>query len=260
MKDYYKILGIAKNATDADIKKAYRTLAMKHHPDRGGDVTAFQEIEEAHRVLGDSQKRAEYDNPQSHVHINFGRNNPFEGSGPNHGMFDDIFQQHFNQHHRPQQRLTLWIGLDVAIQGGLQIVAIASKQGRSTVEINVPPAVDDGASIRYPGVAPGGTDLTITFRIHPHPRWERRGLDLWTTVDADFWQLITGASSTLNTILGRSINFTIPARTKPGTGLRLRGQGIKTAHAVGDIYVRLQATMPEHIPCEIIDILNKQSK
>lgn len=260
MKDYYKILNVAKSATADEIKQAYKKLAMKHHPDRGGDAAMFQDISEAYNILSDDNKRAEYDNPNSGIHINVNHGNPF---GHNFNFGNDAFQQFFDQHHqqhRPQQRLTLWIGLDTAIVGGKQVIAIATQQGRTTVEISIPPAVDDGASVRYPGIAAGGLDIIITFKIHPHPKWERKGLDLWTIVDADFWQLIIGSSATVNTILGNALTFTIPPKSNPGTILRLKGQGVQAKGANGDLYIRLQATMPANIPTEIIEILDKLPK
>lgn len=255
MKDYYKILGVAKNATPAEIKSAYKKLAMKHHPDRGGDNALFQDIAEAYNILSDETKRAEYDNPHSGIHINI-NNNPF---GSNFNFGNDIFNQFFQQHarqHRPQHRVTVWIGLDTAIIGGKQVVALATQNGRSTVEINIPQAVSDGESVKYVGIAPGGLDLIITFKIQPHPRWERKGLDLWTTADMNFWQLILGTTGTINTITGNSLNFNVPARTKPNAVLRLKGQGVRSNQAVGDMFIRLQATMPDVIPNEVINIIS----
>ena len=260
MKDYYHILGIAKNATTDEVKQAYKKLAMKHHPDRGGDAGMFQDISEAYSTLSDAAKRAEYDNPRTNsgVHVNFSHGSPFGND-----FASAAFQQFFNQHHqqqKPQQRLTLWIGLDVAIQGGKQTIVVATHQGRSTIEIDIPVAIADGSAVRYPGIAQGGLDIIITFRVHPHPKWERKGLDLWTVVDADFWQLITGGNGIVNTVLGNALTFTIPPKSNPNAILRLKGQGIQTNAASGDMYIRLQATMPANIPTEILEILSSLPK
>lgn len=256
MKDYYKTLGVDKSATADQIKTAYRKLAMKHHPDRGGDQNQFQEIQEAYAVLSDEQKRAAYDNPQP----NFG------GFQFNHGGFDfdsifDIFGARFGHQHqqrRPQARLTLWIQLSDVASGGKRTVSVGTQHGVQAIEIDIPRAIDDGQMVQYDNVAPGGGDLIITFRIHPNPEFHRNGLDLITEKTTDIWSLILGGSITVRDVLGNQLELNIPVRTQPGTILRMRGRGLanRTGHH-GDLLVKIQAQIPANIPDDLISAIER---
>lgn len=263
MKDYYAILGIAKTASPDEIKKAYRKLAMKHHPDRGGDEHKFKEINEAYDTLSDPEKRREYDNPQMRVNIN---GNPFGGAG-NHFDFDQIFEMFGarmgrQQHHQQQrhQRVSIWIPLEDAVVGGPRTIGVNMPTGNTTIEIRIPKGVQDNENIRYPGLAPGGFDLIVNYRIHPHPSWHRQGLDLYTERSLDFWDLIMGTELSIVDLQGREFVLTIPPRCKPGTMMRARGRGIeRQGHNTGDIMIRINAVLPDDIPDDIIQILEKRA-
>lgn len=264
MTDYYQTLGVQRNATDDEIKRAYRKAAMKHHPDRGGDQVRFQEIQEAYATLGDPQKKQQYDNPQPHVQINV-NGHPWQGGG-NPFDFDTIFEMFGarmgprQQQQQRTQRISIWIPLESAVVGGPRMLNIGTAQGASTIEVRIPPGIQDNENVRYPGLAPGGTDLIINYRVHPHPNWERNGLDLHCEKSLDFWQLILGTTLTLTDLQGRELALTIPPRCKPGTIMRARGRGVaREGHNPGDLLVRLQALMPTDIPEEIIDILQKEA-
>lgn len=260
MIDYYQTLGVQRNASDDEIKRAYRRAAMKHHPDRGGDQVEFQKIQEAYATLGDPQKRQQYDNPHPHIRVNV-NGHPFQGGAP--FDFDSIFEMFgarmgSRQQAQRQQRISIWISLDIAVAGGPRTISVGTPQGNIALEINIPPGIQDNENVRYPGLAPGGQDLIVNFRVHPHPRWHRDGLDLWCEYPADFWQLITGGTITVHDVLGRELQMTVPPRCRPGTVLRARGRGIaRDGHTTGDLMVRMQATMPEEIPGEILEILEK---
>jgi DnaJ-class molecular chaperone len=260
MTDYYQTLGVQRNATDNEIKRAYRKAAMKHHPDRGGDQTQFQEVQAAYDTLSDPQKRQQYDNPQVRINVN---GHPFQGAGTPFD-FDTIFEMfgaRMNSRQQPQrhQRITIWVSLDIAVAGGARTISVGTPQGNATMEINIPQGIQDNENVRYPGLAPGGMDLVVNFRVHPHPRWQRDSLDLWCEHPVDFWQLITGDTITIHDVLGRELQMTVPSRCRPGTVLRARGRGIaRDGHATGDLMVRLQAVMPTEIPDEIIEILSKK--
>ena len=260
MKDYYSTLGVARTATPDEIKKAYRKLASQHHPDKGGDTAKFQEIEEAYRVLSDPDQRAAHDNPRPDFG-GFG----FRQQGAQPFDFDNIFNMfgaQFNQQQRrpAQARMSLWIQLSDAASGGKRTVSVGSHSGSQIVEIDVPLGVEDGASVMYPGLAPGGVDLIVTFRIHPNPKWQREGFNLYTDQKVDIWTLITGGDITVKDILNRELNVAIPPMTQPGQILRCRGRGLPDrSRNPGDMMIRLQAEIPRNIPEDLLALIRQQT-
>jgi len=261
VKDHYSTLGVSKAATPEEIKKAYRKLASQHHPDKGGDTAKFQEIEEAYRVLSDPAQRQQYDNPQP----NFGGFNFRQQSGQPFD-FDNIFNMfgaQFNQtqqRQRAQARMSLWIQLSDVASGGKRTVSVGSHSGSQIVEIEVPLGVEDGATVAYPGLAPGGVDLVVTFRIHPNPKWQRDGFNLYTDQKVDIWTLITGGEIEVRDILNRELNVAIPPMTQPGQILRCRGRGLPDrGRNPGDMMIRLQAEIPRNIPEELLALIRQQT-
>lgn len=264
MKDFYKILGVERTATADEIKRAYRRLASQHHPDKGGDTTRFQEIEEAHRILSDPGSRQAYDNPSPF------RTRPDGGWQEAQGgfNFDDIFQMFGARFHggAPQAhshtRVNLWITLRDVVVGGPRVISLGTRSGNNEVEIHIPPGVNDGDSVRYPGLGPGKSDLVVTFRVRPDGRWQRQGPNLVTDVALDFWQLIAGTDVPMTLLDGSQVVVTVPPRSRPETLLRIKNRGLPTAQgSKGDVLVRLRAIMPDHIPDDleqrIRDLINK---
>jgi curved DNA-binding protein len=257
MTDHYAALGVPRTATAAEIKQAFRKLASQHHPDKGGDTAKFQAIQAAYAVLGDEQKRAEYDNPQPQ----FGGFGGFGG----HPQFNDIFSQMFGgggfgqQHPRRNHvRMTLYISLQDVAQGGKKTVAVGTSQGQSTVELDVPLGLNDGDNIQDGGLAPGGQDLVITFRIRPDPAWHRDGLNLTVEHSVSVWDLILGAEITVKNVLGHSLTVKVPPRCQPSAVLRLRGQGLRDSRgAQGDQFVKLNARIPATLAPELVEAIEK---
>jgi DnaJ-class molecular chaperone len=268
MSDYYQTLGVAKNATPDDIKKAYRRMAGIHHPDKGGDTAQFQKIQEAYETLSNPEKKQQYDNP-----------NPFGGGGPQfHNMggfpggfqfnmngFDmhDIFGQMFGHHQRPQMpsyRTTVHVHLDQAYTGGEQILQFHTVQGQQMIKINIPKGVQDGSTIRYDNLIRDGI-LLVEFRIHPHPRFERDGHNLYSVHDISVLDLIVGSKFKFNTISGKSLEVTVPPKTQPGSKLRLSKEGMPINNDYGDQFILLKPFIPDMIDSAITDsILQSKNK
>lgn len=246
MKDFYQTLGVEKSATAEEIKQAYRKLAMKHHPDRGGDQAEFQAITEAYETLSDTNKRQHYD----HQHLRSGFR--FQ---QNFDSVDSIFEQFFNQARRGPRavQLSVWIGLEDVAVGGDRTINIADQSGQRLINITIPQGVSDGTTVRYPNLGPHNQDLIICFRIHPHRQFTRvneRDLSIDQTVD--FWQLIMGSKKTITKLDGGKIEFSIPPRTAPDSTLRLKGQGLTTRVGTGDLLIQIKAQMPREISQEIL--------
>jgi DnaJ-class molecular chaperone len=244
MTTHYQTLGVERTATAEDIKRAYRRLASQHHPDRGGDTARFQEIQAAYDVIGDEQKRQQYDNPTPQFNGQpggFDFNNIFN-------MFGTRFQ-HPGQPQQQQVRMSLWITLADVAQGGRRTVSL----GPTTVEIEIPFGINDGDNVQYANIGPGGTNLIVNYRIHPHPRWQRQGLNLTQDETVTVWDLILGGETAIRDILGNTLSMTIPPHTQPGTQLRLKGRGLRDRQgAVGDLFVRIQARLPDSIAPELL--------
>jgi len=255
--NHYSTLGVGKDASQDDIKRAYRKLASQHHPDKGGDTARFQEIQTAYEVLSDPQKRQQYDNPQPQgFHFNFGQGGPDINS-----IFGQMFGHKFAQQQRSAPnfvRMSLWITLHDVALGGKRPVAVGTPRGQTSIEVEIPLGINDGDNVQYQGLAPGGQDLVIQYRIHPDPVWQREGLNLVTEVVVDIWQMILGGELKVNTITGSELAAHIPARTQPRTTLRLRQQGLKDrAGSQGDLMVRVMPRIPENIRPELIEAIEK---
>jgi DnaJ-class molecular chaperone len=253
MTDYYAALDVPRTATADDIKRAFRKLASQHHPDKGGDTQKFQVIQEAYATLGDEQKRAEYDNPRPQ----FSGFHGHPGGVNINDIFGQMFGQQFAQQHRHPRRshvrMTLWISLLDVATGGKRTVSLGTQAGVSAVEIEIPLGINDGDNVQYEGIGPGGSDLVVQFKVNPDRKWQRDGLNLIQEVKVDIWNLILGGDLTIDTLTGKTLSTRIPARTQPGTVLRLKAQGLQDREGrIGDIFVRVQTFFPDQIAPEII--------
>jgi curved DNA-binding protein len=248
MLDHYATLGVSRTASQDEIKRAFRKLASQHHPDKGGDTAKFQAIQAAYDTLGDAAKRAAYDNPAPQF-------SGFPGGAQFNSMHDifSMFGQGFpGQQRRNHVRMSLWVTLRDVASGGRRPVSISTGQGQSTVEIEIPLGLNDNDSIQYTGLAPGGQDLVITFRIQPDSVWQRSALNLATEQTVSIWDLILGGDLVVRSITGESLTVTIPVNTQPGTVLRLRSQGLRDRQGRrGDIHVKLAARIPQPVPPEL---------
>jgi DnaJ-class molecular chaperone len=251
MTDHYDTLGVARTATQDEIKRAYRRLAAQHHPDKGGDTAEFQRIQSAYDVVGDENRRKAYDQPTP----TFG-----EFGGGTFFNMNDIFGQMFGQHQqrRSHVRMSIWVTLEEAARGGQRTVNVSTAAGASTVQIEIPQGIDDGDNVQYGGVAPGNMDLVVNFRVQPHPQWRRNGLDLVTDVRVSIWDMILGADIRVASILGNSLEVKIPENTQPGTTMRLRGHGMRTREGrQGDLMVKLTPEIPRNIDPAILEAIRQ---
>lgn len=266
--DYYSTLGLKRGATDAEIKKAYRSMAMKHHPDRGGDEKKFKEISTAYDVLSDPQKKQMVDmgmdpNQQG------GGFNPH--SGPyefhfNSGNFGDMFGNFgfgpgpFTR--RPQNR-TLSINVEVTLEEvltGRELNAEVGMPGgkKKIVNISIPQGIDNGQQIRYtqmgddsiPNVPPG--DLIVNIFVKNHPRFKRDGDMLVTEATLSVWEAMLGTSVDIKTLDDKTLSITIPAGTQPETVLSCRGEGLPNMRSRqrGNLLIKVKVTVPRHLTDE----------
>ena len=245
--DYYSLLGVNRNATPEEIKKAYRKLASQHHPDRGGDTNKFKEVQEAYDVLGDKSTRATYDNPHGFFSQ---RNN-----------FDDILNTYFHRYERPNPstRITIPITLEDAVLGTKKIISLRSINGHHPVEIDIPKGVYDGEAIRYNNIGISGNAIVVEYRVAPHGKWQRDGLNLITVQQCNFWELIAGTQKNIITMQNKTLRLNIPENTQPGAVLRLKTHGIeRKGHNTGDLLVRIEAVLPDNIPHDLVQMIKSQ--
>ena len=347
-KDYYQILGVSENASDEEIKKAYRDLAKRYHPDRNpGDKQAeerFKEITEAYEVLKDPEKRKQYDQLRrmqqsggftgaegfdfSHFRQGFGGGAHAEEGFGGFG-FEDLFSQFFDQgefirqeRYGPQKGEDLYaevtIPFDMSVKGGTITVQVprhevcprcagtgaepGSKvqtcpvckgtgvvseglggfafsrpcpncQGRGkiisqpcrqcggsgrvqvvrTIRLNIPPGVEDGQTLRVPGQgepgAAGGRpgDLYVKVRVKEDRFFKRKGANVYVEVPISFVQAALGTKIRVRTPHGKKVELRVPPGTQPGTTFRLRGMGLRTRNAQGDMYVTVKVTIPKQL-------------
>lgn len=252
MPDHYQTLGVSRTASPEEIKRAYRRLASQHHPDKGGDTQRFQAIQQAYDVLSDPAQRQMYDNPQPEFQF---------GPGVNFGFnFDEVFQM-FNQQRGAQGRvvrLSVWITLrDIAL-GERRMMSLATNTGAHTVEIDIPLGINDGDSVRYLKLGPSGEDIVVQFRVQPHPKWQRSGLNLTTDLEISVWDLIDGGVVEIKDILDNTIEINVPRESRANSTLRLRNKGLRDTNGrQGDMMLRLVPMITYPIPAEIRDAIRQ---
>lgn len=255
--DYYSTLGVPKTATQDDIKKAYRKLAMQHHPDRGGDEAKFQEINTAYNILSDPQKRAEYDNPQPQ----FGG---FQQAGFD---FNDIFshifghqpgfQQPNNQPRQQVYRTRVTVSLVDAYNGAEQILKLNTPQGLKVINIKIPQGVHSGDQVRYDTVIENSV-LIVEFVVLSDLRFDRKGDDLYTNLPISVLELIIGAKKEFQTISGKKLEVVIKECTQPWMQLRVPGEGFPKQHGgFGDQILLLKPFIPDNIDTDVLESIKR---
>jgi len=258
--DYYSTLGVPRTASAEEIKKAYRKLAMDHHPDKGGDVNKFQELTNAYETLSNQYKRFEYDNtPTKFQPKSFDA--PPSGFNFNFNSFDisDLFGQAFGQRgHPPQQqqlfRTQIAISLVDAYTGKEHILQIATPTGVKVITVKVPLGINHGDQVRYENLIDNGT-LIIVFHILPDLRFDRTGGDLYCNLPISVLDLIVGTKVKFTSISGKTIEVTIPPNTQPSQHIRLSGLGMPIKNApnlYGDQILLIKPYIPDSIHIDII--------
>lgn len=248
--DYYQTLGVPNNATPDEIKKAYRKLASKHHPDKGGDTATFQQIQTAYDILSDPEKRSQYDNPRPQ--FNFNGDPGFNFNGFNMG---DIFEQ-VMRHQRRQQpsafRTTLIVTLEQVYYGDQQTLKLQTHHGLEMVNIEIPKGLENGMQIRYENLLHSGS-LIVDYRINPNLKFERKGPDLYCNQSVSVLDLIVGGSFEFTTISGKTFEVKIPPKTQPHMQLKITGQGmpIYGSSQYGDQIVLIKPIIPDIIDPDI---------
>lgn len=295
--NYYDVLGVARDAGDKDIRQAYRRLARQYHPDvNPGDAQAeekFKEINAAHEVLSDADKRRKYDKygdqwPYADriaeaeaqarsrggggaggFHFYTGGDFNRSASGFNFDLEDLINSDLFNMpggdfsperrgRSRPPAEYPTEITLLEAATGTTRVVNLPD--GRWP-EVKIPPGVDNGSRLPIPAGGNGSRDFYLTVTVMPHPKFERRGknLYLYSEIEVPLTDLVLGAEVTVPTLRGQGV-LTIPPGTQNGRRFRLAGQGIPELNkpqSKGSLYATVKAVLPTDLTPEETDLFRK---
>lgn len=289
MRDPYTVLGVGKNASQDDIKKAYRKLAKDLHPDRHPDDSSaadrFKEVSAAYNLLGDVEQRARYDRGEigpdgqeratrTQYRTYTGPEGADEHFGGFHGGgargFEDIFGDIFTNFRAGRQQARgrdRKYSLDVSF---LEAARGASRRltlpGGKTLDVRIPAGLVDGQQIRLKGqgeAPPGGTpgDALIEVSVKPHPLYTRKGDDIHIELPISLTEAVLGAKIKAPTIHG-DVTVTVPEGSNTGRTLRLKGKGIdnRKSGGPGDQYVRLKIVLPDGKDPELQDFVRKWSR
>ncbi|HEU0257500.1 MAG TPA: DnaJ C-terminal domain-containing protein [Microbacteriaceae bacterium] len=291
-KDFYKVLGVSKDVGEAELKKAYRKLARKYHPDSNpGDAAAegrFKEISEAYAVLSDKEQRQEYDQIRamgSGARFTapgagsgsggfedvfggmFGRGAQYQGAGFGRGGYEDLLGNIFGSGRfgtpsggfrgggGPTKggnvEATTTLDFLTATKG--DTVQLQTGEGRG-ITVKIPAGVADGQKIRVRGKglrSPDGGppgDIVLTVTVRKHPVFERDGLNLRVTVPVTFTEAALGATIEVPTLGGPAVRLRVAPGTPSGRVLRVKGRGVATKKATGDLLAEVQVVVPSHLP------------
>ena len=286
--DYYKVLGLDKSASVDDIKKAYRKLARKYHPDLNPDDTAahktFQQINEANEVLSDPEKRKKYDQygenwkhadqfeqarqQGGQSYAGQGSQGGFGGfqdfGGDNDGGFSDFFEQMFGGAKGRGRRTAAFRGEDFNAQLQLNLSDVYTTQKQvltvngKNIRITIPAGVEDGQVIKVKGHGGQGVnggpagDLFLTFVIKNNTAFNRVGNDLYASIDLPLYTAVLGGEQVLDT-LGGKLKLKVAPETQGNTKIRLKGKGFpvyKKENEFGDLYITYNVKIPTGLSAE----------
>ena len=288
--DYYKTLEIPKTATEADIKKAYRKLARKYHPDvNPNDAKAkvkFQQINEAHEVLSDPEKRKKYDEygkdwkyadeikKAQQSKKNTGGNFSDDFSGNFSGDFSDFFSSMFGEGGGNKNRKTKFRGQDLTTELHFELKDVYRPQQQTltvngkNIRITIPAGVENGQTIKVPGQgAPGindgpNGDLYITFSIANHPKFKREGSNLYVNVELDLYTAMLGGDLLVDSFDGK-VKLKVAPETQNGTKVKLKGKGFpvyKKENEFGDLYISYLIKLPTNLSEKEKELFRELSK
>ncbi|MCY2688750.1 J domain-containing protein [Salinimicrobium sp. TH3] len=300
--DYYKVLELDKNATKSDIKKAYRKLARKYHPDLNPNDTAaqkkFQQINEAHEVLIDPEKRKKYDQygkdwehaeeferqkaQQQHYQRQYSGGRPggfggaesFTSGGFEGGDFSEFFESMFGRAQGGRQRTTRFRGQDFNAELHINLTDVY-RTHKQTVTVNgknirltIPAGVENGQTIRIKGYGGQGMnggpngDLLITFAIKNNTSFKREGKNLYKDVDLDIFTATLGGDLTVDTFDGK-VKLNVKPETQNGTTVKLKGKGFpvykKEGH-FGDLFITYNLKIPTRLSGREKELLQELKK
>ena len=261
--DYYSTLGLKRGASDADIKKAYRSMAMKHHPDRGGDEKKFKEISQAYDFLSDPEKRRMIDagmdpNQQGGFRQ---QGSPFEfhfGTG----NMDDLFGNFgFGFGQRPMRRnKTLSINVEITLEDVLAGKDINAEIGipggrQKVINIQIPPGIEHGQQIRYEGMGDNSIpdvragDLIVNVLIRNHATFKREGTSLIIEKQVSVWDALLGTSINIETLDQKTLSINVPAGTQPDTVMSCRGEGLPhmRTRQRGNLLIKIKIVVPKEL-------------
>lgn len=285
-KDYYSILGVEKGSSQEEIKKAFRKMAHKYHPDKqGGDEKKFKEINEAYQVLGDEQKKQQYDQFGSTFDqqggfgggMNWedfmkaarggngfnGQNFHFQFGGGNDGFdLGDIFGSMFGfgNSNRPRKGRDIQVDVEIAFEDAIRGIEkeihffIQTQQGKDERKftVKIPAGIDSGQSIRVtekgqpsPNGGPNG-DVYVLIHVKPNTKFIREGADIFSEITVTYPQAVLGDTVEIETISGKK-KLAVPAGTMSHQQIRLKGEGMPHIHGrgKGDHYIKVIIDVPK---------------
>jgi curved DNA-binding protein len=278
-KNYYQIMGVKEDASTDEIKKAFKKLARKHHPDAGGDEARFKEISEAYEVISDKDKRAEYDTLRKYGA--FGARGGARGGGwrnvatdfEDFGGIGDIFNRirhgegafgtdwEFPQRgpkvtKGKDQQVTLLVSFEEAFRGTEKAVTVRTGDGREQkIDVKVPAGAVEGGKLRYKGKGAQGTnggargDLVIVTSIRPHDLYSRDGADVHLILPIGVAEAALGAQIVVPAPDGSMVKLRVPALTPDGKTFAIRGKGAPRVkgEGCGDLKVQVRYTLPTQL-------------
>jgi curved DNA-binding protein len=263
--DYYKTLGVSIGASEEEIKKAYRKLAMKHHPDRGGSEVEFKRIKEAYEALSNPEQHKFNTGPDG-----FGDLNDMFRRGQRAGASNFDFDWNARSIKNPDISISVACTLEEAYTGFFKDVEFSLPDGtRKHIFVTFPPGTHKDIKIRYAGEggvmipnAPPG-DLYVKANISSHPIWRVDGNDLFSIMQISVWQAMFGTIVEFEEIGGAKIQITVPPGTQSRSQLRLKGRGMSIrgslhrGNAFVEVVVKIPALSEEDKNKLIVDLEGK---